>query len=134
MGVVEAHVFLSEQKVMRRHLAGNAKPAAPSLANGGQSSGGGGVSNMQMSARLAQFSNQADVTLHHAGLSFRRHTAQTQFERHRPQVHARALREARVLGVLDNAETHARRSGQNLAHHAVFQDRSTIVGDSHSAR
>ena len=67
-------------------------------------------------------------------LGLRRHAAQAQLERHRSQVHAGALRQPRIFGVLDDAQAHARRGGQRLAHHAVFQNRMAVVGDGHGAR
>ena len=45
-----------------------------------------------------------------------------------PGIHAGALRHARVFGVLDHAQAHARRGGQGFAHDAVFQNRMAVVG------
>ena len=78
---------------------------------------------MQMRMRVAQFRHQANIALHEARFGLRRHAAQPQLERHRAQVHARALRHARVFSVLDHAQAHARRRGQRFAHDAVFQNR-----------
>ena len=50
-----------------------------------------------------------------------------------PSVHAGALGHARVFGVLDDAEAHARGGGEGLAHHAVFEDGVAVVGDGHGA-
>jgi hypothetical protein len=43
------------------------------------------------------------------------------------------LRQARVFGVLDHGQSHARRGGQGLAHDAVFEDGVAVVGDGHCA-
>ncbi len=61
------------------------------------------------------------------------HAAQAELEGHGAQVHAGALRHARVFGVLDDAEPHARGGGEGFAHHAVFQDGPAVVGDGHRA-
>src|SRR5450631_107193 len=84
-----------------------------------------------MGAGLTKLRNQSNVALHHAGLGFGRHPAQSEFERHWAKVHAGALRETSVLSMLYHAETHASRSGQNLAHHAIFQDWTAIVSNAH---
>jgi len=84
---------------------------------------------MQMRMRLAQLGHQANIALHHARLCFGRHAAQSQPERHRAKIHARTLRHAGVFGVLDYGESYARRCGEGLAHHAVFEDGPPIVGD-----
>ena len=83
---------------------------------------------MQMSAGVAQFGDQADIALDEAGFSLGRHAAQAELEGGRPGVHAGALRQARVFGVLDDAQAHTRRGGQGLAHHAVFQNGAAVVG------
>jgi hypothetical protein len=58
---------------------------------------------MQMGAGVAQLGHQANVALDHAD-SASGHAAQAQLERHRPGVHAGALGQARVFGVLDDAQ------------------------------
>jgi hypothetical protein len=63
MRVVEADVLLGEKEVVGRDLAGDAESIAASLTNGRQSTGGGGVGYMKMSAGLAQFGDEADVAL-----------------------------------------------------------------------
>ena len=133
VGIVEADMLFGEQEVVRSHLAGDAQSTAPSLAHCGERGSGRSVGHMQMGAGIAQFSHQADVALDHSGLGFRRHSAQSELERHRPQVHAGALSEPRVFSMLNDAQPHARRRGQGLAHDVVFEDGVAVVGDSHSA-
>ena len=133
VGVVHAHVLVGEQEVVRSNLAGHAQPIAAGLAHGVQRGGRGGVGHVQVGADLAQLRDQPNVALHHAGFGLRRHSPQPQLEGDRPQIHAGALRQPRVFRMLDDGQTHARRSGQGLAHHAVFQNGVAVVAHSHSA-
>ena len=118
---------------MRRDLAGDAQAVAAGLADGGHGGGGRGVGHVQVSAGVAQLGDQADVALDDGGFGLGWHAAQAELEGGRSGVHAGALRQARVLGVLDDAEAHARGGGQGLAHDAVFEDGSAVVGDGHRA-
>ena len=86
-------MLFGQQEVMRRNLAGHAQSVAPRLPHRGQRRGRRGVRHVQMSVRVAQLGHQANVALHHARFGLRRHAAQPQLERHRPQIHAGALRQ-----------------------------------------
>ena len=129
IGIVKAHVLFREQEVVRSHFARNTQSVAASLAHGRNRGCRRCVGHMQMSTGVAQFGDETDVPLDEARFGFGWHAAQAKPECGRPCVHAGALREARVFGVLNDAEAHARRSGQGLAHHAVFEDGPAVVGD-----
>ena len=64
---------------------------------------------------------------------FRRHAAQAELESCWPGVHAGALGQAGVFGMLDDAEADAGCSGEGLAHHAIFEDGVAVVGDGDGA-
>ena len=133
VGVVEADVLFGQQKVVRRDLAGDAQAVAARLAHRGNGGRCRSMRDVQMRAGVAQLGDEADVALHQCRLSLRRHAAQSQPERDGPGIHAGALGQPRVFGMLDDAESHARRGGQRLAHDAVFENRLAIVGDGHGA-
>ena len=88
---------------------------------------------MQVNACIAQLSDQANVTLHQAGLSFRWHAAQPKLESHGPGIHAGALREPCVLSVLNHRQPHPRRSRQGFAHDAVFKNGVAVVSHRNGA-
>ena len=134
VGVVEADVLVGEQEVVRRHLAGDAQAVAAGLAHGGQRRGGRGVGHVQVDAGVAQLGDQADVALDDGGFGLGWHAAQTQAGRRPGRAFMLApLREARVLGVLDDGEAHARGGGQRLAHDVVLEDGPAVVGDGHGS-
>src|ERR1700758_3062127 len=88
---------------------------------------------MKMHAGVAQFGDEADVALDQARLRFRRHAAEAEFEGDRAGVHAGALSESRVFGVLDDAEAYARSCCEGFAHDAVFEDGFAIIGNGYGS-
>ena len=104
--------------MVRRHVASDAQSATPRLANSRKGSGRRGVRHMQMntghgprSSVTSRMSRSTSPDSASAGIP-----RSPSLERHRPRVHACALRETCILGVLNHAQTYARRSGQRLAH------------------
>lgn len=93
---------------------------------------------MQVDASIAQLGHQANVPLDDARLGLIRPASQTQPERRIPRVHAGGLVgdmcDARVLGVLNDGEAHARRRGQRLAHDVVLQNGQAVVRNRRRSR
>ena len=58
--------------------------------------------------RVAQLGDETDVALDETRFRFSRHSAEAEPERNRAEVHAGALRHARIFGVLDDGEADAR--------------------------
>jgi hypothetical protein len=82
-----------------------------------------------MDAGVAQLGHQANVALDDAGLGLGGMPRRPSLNATAPAFMLAPVRHARVFGVLDHGQAHARRGGQGLAHDVVFEDGQAVVGD-----